>query len=206
MIINSIVQKKSDAVKNSSVKKSVMKLYIGALLLALEPTIGMSHVLAEESAWQTPAIEGYGRIRPKPEAAVQPDKAKTYKIAFDIATKSKQMSRPNPGLNRVARAVNVFVSAGVPLEQLNIVAVIHGPATASVLNDQEYKQRFDAANPNLELIKKLNEAGVKVQVCGQALAENSYKDEWVDSNATVTLSALSSLAIYSNRGYSYQTM
>ncbi|WP_222433750.1 DsrE family protein [Pistricoccus aurantiacus] len=187
-------------------KVSIMKKGVGALLLALLATCGTASSVFAADSWQTPAIEGYGRIRPKPDAAVQPDKAKTYKVAFDVANSSKQKGQPNPGLNRVARAVNVFVSAGVPLDQLDFVAVIHGPATASVLNDKQYKQRFNTANPNLELIRKLTEAGVKVQVCGQALAENSYKDEWVDANVTVTLSALSDLAIYGNRGYSYQKM
>jgi len=156
--------------------------------------------------WQYPAIEGYGRVHPRPNSAEQPDPQKTYKVVFNVTKPSKDKGQPNPGLDHVARAVNVFASAGVPLDHLKFVAVIHGPATMSVLNGDQYKKQFGGANPNLELIGKLREAGVKVEVCGQAVSDNEYQDDWINPDVTITLSALSDLAIYGNRGYAFEQL
>lgn len=156
--------------------------------------------------WQYPAIEGYGPVHPRPNAAEQPDKSTIYKVVFNVTKSTKDMSQPNPGLDHVARAVNVFASAGVPLDHLRFVAVIHGPATASVLDAKAYKQKFDTANPNLKLIAALRKAGVKVEVCGQALSDNHFENAEVNPEVTITLSALSDLAIYGNRGYAFEQM
>jgi len=89
---------------------------------------------------------------------------------------------------------------------MKFVAVIHGPATAIVLNDETYTRRFEVANPNIQLIGKLRQAGVKIEVCGQALSDNGYPDDAVNPDVTITLSALSDLAIYGNRGYAFERL
>lgn len=154
--------------------------------------------------WSYPAIQGYGPVHPLPKAAEQPSPKKIYKVVFDVTKGGKGKSKVNPGLDHVARAVNVFASAGVPLSHLKFVAVIHGPATPSVLKDHKYREKFGTSNPNVKLIAALRKAGVKVEVCGQALADNHFKHQWVDSKVTITLSALSDLAIYGDRGYAFE--
>ena len=156
--------------------------------------------------WQYPAIKGYGPVHPRPNAAMQPDKQTIYKVVFNVTAGSKDMSKPNPGLGHVARAVNVFASAGVPLDHLRFVAVVHGAATASVLDDKAYMQNFKTANPNLKLIAALRKAGVKVEVCGQALSDNHIANAAVNPQVTITLSALSDLAIWGDRGYAFEQM
>lgn len=156
--------------------------------------------------WQYPAIKGYGPVHPRPDAGQQPDKNTIYKVVFNVTKGSKNMSKPNPGLDHVARAVNVFASAGVPLDHLHFVAVIHGPATASVLNAKAYKHKFGTANPNPKLIKELRTAGVKVEVCGQALSEHHFADAQINTDVTISLSALSDLAIYGQRGYAFEQL
>lgn len=154
--------------------------------------------------WQYPAIKGYGPVHPRPNAAQQPDKNTIYKVVFNVTKGATDKGQPNPGLNHLARAVNVFASAGVPLTHLRFVAVIHGPATASVLDAKAYKAKFHTANPNLKLIKELRKAGVEIEVCGQALSEMHIEDGQVNSDVTITLSALADLAIYGQRGYAYE--
>ncbi|WP_353226216.1 hypothetical protein [Salinisphaera hydrothermalis] len=87
---------------------------------------------------------------------------------FDVTKQPNDTSQPNPGLDRVARAVNLFASVGVPSDKRDFVAVIHGPATPSVLTDEQYEKRFGQNNPNTRLIAALHDADVTSHVCGQA--------------------------------------
>ena len=151
--------------------------------------------------WQFPAIKGAGAMHPLPNAAFQPDKSTIYKVVFSVTRAPKGTQDPDGGLEPVARAVNVFTSAGVPLEHLKFVAIIHGGATPMVLDNAHYKQRFGADNPNLKIIRALKAAGVEVVVCGQAVAGYGYEYSWVDPDVKVALSALSTLIILQHQGY-----
>lgn len=173
-------------------------------LLQLALIAALANPLAASGAG-SPAIDGYGDVVPMPDAAMQPDPKGEYKTVFDV-TKGAEMRGVNASLFRVARAVNVFTSAGVPLAHLHFVAVISGPATPAVLDNEHYRAKFGKDNPNLDLIAKLKAAGVDVQVCGQALHGMHLDPAWVDPNVTLTLSALSDNIIYGNRGYAYISM
>lgn len=155
---------------------------------------------APASDWVYPAIQGYGPVHPLPKAALQPSKYRTYKVVFNL-TRGADADKVNDGLAHVARAVNVFASAGVPLKQLKFVVVVHGPATALVLRDASYKTRYKTGNPNLDLIGKLTAAGVKLVVCGQALADNGISHDEVNPQVEITLSALSDLILLQDQGY-----
>jgi len=71
-------------------------------------------------------------------------------------------------LDHVARAVNLFVAAGVSLDQLHIAAVVHGSATPIALRDEAHQKKFGHPNPNAKLLMALRKAGVKIYLCGQA--------------------------------------
>ncbi len=149
-----------------------------------------------------PAIEGYGQIHPLPKAAYQPDPRSTYKVVFAMTAASKNPQDVNPAIERVARAVNLYASAGVPLSHLKFVAVAFGGATSIALDDAHYKEAYGVANPNLPVIARLREVGVDVVVCGQAVAEHKYQNDWIDSNVTVALSALTTITALEQQGYS----
>jgi intracellular sulfur oxidation DsrE/DsrF family protein len=153
------------------------------------------------SFWSTPAIDGYGKIHPLPKAAYQPDPRATYKIVFAMTAPSKTPGDVNPAIERVARAVNLYVSAGVSLSHLKFVAIAYGPATPIALDDAHYKIAFGVANPNLPVIVRLRKAGVDVAVCGQAVAEHQYQYEWIDPSVTVALSALTTITSLETQGY-----
>ena len=171
-----------------------LTLIVFSLLLA-------APALAAGRSWQYPAIEGYGGIKPLPEAANQPSTEAEHNAVFDVTKAAKSPDQPNPGLEHVARAVNVFASAGVPTDKLDFVAVVHGPATPSILENTHYQKQFGGANPNTPLVAALRKAGVTIHVCGQALAKHEYDQSWVDNHVGVALSALSDLVIFQNRGY-----
>jgi len=158
---------------------------------------------ADESAFSSaPAIEGYGKIHPLPKGAYQPNAHATYKVVFAMTAASKTPQDINPAIERVARAVNLYVSAGVPLSHLKFVAVAYGAATSIALDDVHYKAAFSVANPNLPLIARLRKAGIDVAVCGQAVLEHNYQYEWIDPSVTVALSAITTITSLEQEGYS----
>lgn len=157
---------------------------------------------AEESGLSSaPAIEGYGWMHPLPKAAYQPDPKATYRVVFAMTAASKAPGDVNPAIERVARAVNLYVSAGVPLSHLKFVAVAYGAATSIALDDAHYKAAYGMANPNLPVIARLRKAGIDVAVCGQAVLEHHYQYEWIDPSVTVALSALTTITSLEDRGY-----
>ena len=152
--------------------------------------------------WQTPAIAGYGPMHPYPEGAYQPAKDQVYKVLFVIEEGSDKPGAVNDSLQAVARAYNLFVSAGVPADHLKFVAVISGGALAAALDDAHYQAQFHAANPNLELIHKLRAAGVDLVACAQAALHHKYQPDWINPDVKLALSALTTRAVLQAQGYS----
>lgn len=174
--------------------------YLAALLVAHPLAAADSPALSAVS-WVAPAIVGYGQVRPYPEAAGQLNPKHTYKVIFNISKASKQNQRVMPGLERVARFLNLAKLAEVPEKNLRIVAVIQGPATRSVLTQKAHLAKLGQANPNLELIHALREVGVEILVCGQALAHHNFNPDEVSSDVTIAVAALTVLAEYQLDGY-----
>ena len=155
---------------------------------------------AAEPEWVYPTIQKYGKVVSLPDAGMQPSKDIDYKVVFNM-TAGGDADKVNPSLDRAARAVNIFTSAGVPLSHLHFVVVIHGPATPSVLNNARYREKFSVDNPNIKLIGELEKVGVKVVVCGQALANQNFPHDWVDPQVEITLAAISDVIILEQQGY-----
>jgi len=168
-----------------------------ALILVGLPAVAA----AGETGMAHPAVEGFGGMTPLPDAAVQPDKTTVYKVIFNLPSDGAEPAGHLTGLEKVARAVNIFTSAGVPASNLKFVVVLHGPATFAVLDNEHYKEKKGSDNPNIALIAALKKAGVEVEVCGQALAGLKLDHAWVNKDVTITLSAISDLVIYGQQGY-----
>ncbi|HEV2681914.1 MAG TPA: DsrE family protein [Rhodanobacter sp.] len=157
--------------------------------------------IAADGFWQTPTIAGAGRIHALPQAAYQPDRNASYKVVFGLTKAGDKPTEVSPSLDRVARTVNLYVSAGVPLDHLKFVAIAYGPATPIALNDEQYRKKYGVANPNLPVIVQLRKAGVDVAVCGQAVAEHDFQYDWIDSHVTLALSALTTISELQQKGY-----
>jgi hypothetical protein len=131
-------------------QKSFFGLF-SAYLFGVALLSGTALTAAAEPEWTNPVIKGYGKVVSLPNAAMQPDKNAEYKIVFNL-TPGGDPDKVNASLDRVARAVNIFASAGVPPSRLNMVVVIHGPATPIVLDNAHYQEKFKLDNPNIGLI------------------------------------------------------
>lgn len=156
---------------------------------------------AQNDFWQNPVIKSGGAVHPLPDAVFQPKRNVIYKALFSVTKGEKDPKKVNGGLEHVARAVNVFASAHVPLKHMKFVVIMHGKAVPAVLDNAHYKEKFGVDNPNLKLIKELRAAGVRFAVCGQAVAGYKYKYSWVNPDIKIALSALSTLIVLQHEGY-----
>jgi intracellular sulfur oxidation DsrE/DsrF family protein len=122
-------------------------------------------------------------------------------VVFSLTRAAEKPDEVNPGIEHVARAVNLYHAAGVPLDHLKFVAVASGAATAIALDDAHYREQYGTANPNLPVIEKLRKAGVDIAVCAQAVAGHHYHYDWIDPHVTLALSALTVIIDLQQKGY-----
>jgi intracellular sulfur oxidation DsrE/DsrF family protein len=151
--------------------------------------------------WSTPTIHHYGKIHFLPNGHFKPQPGQTYKIVFNLTQAAAKPDEVNPSLDHVARTVNLYVAAGVPLRHLKFVAVASGPATPLALNDVQYRAAYGISNPNLPLIAELKKAGITVAVCGQAVAEHHFQYGWINPDVVLSLSALTTVTTLEQKGY-----
>jgi len=102
---------------------------------------------------------------------------------------------------KTAAAVNLHALGGISGSRLQMVLVIHGPAAQYVVNDAEYQKRFNTKNPNLPLFQELEQAGVKIFVCGQSLEKRKIDPATVTPEVKPALSAITTLTTYQLKGY-----
>ncbi|WP_412069145.1 DsrE family protein [Rubrivirga sp. IMCC43871] len=150
--------------------------------------------------WHTPVVEGVGPSVHLPGAAVPPDTSLTYRLVFDVIEGGAEGKAPL-GLIQVARTLNSFALYGMTPERMEIVAVLHGPATAAALGDAAHRAHVGGDNPALGLVRRLRELGVEVFVCGNALTGHGYATAEVADEVTVATSALAVVSTYQLRGY-----
>lgn len=178
-----------------------MKKTVTALGAVLGLAFASSGALAADNFWVTPTIHSAGKMHELPQASYKPDVKANYKIVFGLTKAAAKPDEVNPGIERVARTVNLYTWAGVPLKHLHIVAVASGGATAIALDNAHYREAYGVDNPNLPVIAELRKAGVDVAVCGQAVAEHKYPYEAVDKSVTLALSALTTITELQQKGY-----
>jgi intracellular sulfur oxidation DsrE/DsrF family protein len=148
-----------------------------------------------------PLVPGHGGVVPLPQAAEQPRKG--AKAVFDITAGAKP-GEVNPGLEQVARLLNLYGAAGLKAEDVKIAAVFHGEADKAIFSDAAYVARFNvAANPNLPLIRALKKAGVQVFVCGQSLHALGFGTDEAAEEVPVADAAMLVLVNKQADGYAY---
>lgn len=151
-----------------------------------------------------PVLDDYGPVHLFPEAAMQPDRTLRYRVIFDIAKSSKKPDEINPGLNHIARFLNIMGAGGIKPEDMDLAAVFHGHAVSGVLNNEVFRTRYNTDNPNSRLIKSLAKAGVKLYVCGQTLIEKEFMREWVHEGIALASAAMVVVSTCQLKGYAYQ--
>ncbi len=169
--------------------------------LALTITLLCISQLALAQGRINPAIESFGGIFDAPYATEKPDPNQQYKIVIDIATNDGEPDDIAYSLYNVARLMNLHVMGGVPKENMHVVLAIHGGAAYSVMNNEEYKKKYEVDNPHLALFKELKEAGVQMFACSQSLKGRGIDHEKMAPEISVATSMLTVMTTYQLKGY-----
>ena len=164
-------------------------------LLTLAP---VSSPAADPPQMEYPKIQGHGGVFPAPQGAEGPQKGS--KVVVDV-TSGAMDGGVNKGLARAARFVNLLTIGGDT--EPEVAVVLHGGATKAALSSEAHSKHIGEANPNLEAMKKLREAGVEILVCSQALRHLGYSPDETDKNVDVALSAATAIINRQMQGFAY---
>ncbi len=140
-----------------------------------------------------------------PNAHEIPDPNRNYKIVFSVNREPASPDDVNPMFNAIAMYLNTLGKYGVPAENRNIIAMIHprGDNFDIVMNNEAYKARHGRDNPNIEIIRKLKEAGVDIRLCGQGLVGREIDAGDVNPDIQVDLWAMTSIINLTLAGYTH---
>lgn len=171
--------------------RMVMVVFTAAVLLAT----------AAAQSEQRPVIKEARGYWPLPNAAVQPDKTRDFKVIFDATRASAQPDSVVPAVEEAAALLNALAATGVPAAQRKIAIVFHGPAVYGVLDDESYREKYGVVNPNLKLLHSLRQAGVELFACGQMLHFRQIDPAKVAKDVQVATGAMIVNVTYQSRGY-----
>ena len=145
-----------------------------------------------------PGTEGYVAI---PNAALPPDKTRTYRAVFNATAAAGQPADVVPALNMAGSALNALAAENVPSSNAKFVVVFHGPAIDAILDNEHYEAKYGVDNPNLRVLSALRKAGTELYVCGQNMAAIDLDPASISPDVTVASGALMVLMTYQNEGY-----
>lgn len=174
-----------------------IRYFITALLAAttMLSASATAHAFGPEDFMPGTAIPAYGAIA-KPQNTRPVPSDQQFKVAFDVSEKGAD-GQINRRIESAARFINMHVTAGVPLSNLNVAVVVHGEAAKDLLVTTE----AGAPNPNEGLIKALIAAGGTVTLCGQTAAFRDIDIDALVEGVDVSLSAMTAHATLQQQGY-----
>lgn len=149
-----------------------------------------------------PIIKEFGGIFEIPDAIEKPDPTLKYNIVIDVVSPSENPKEINDALNNVARLINLHAVGGVPKENLHVVLAIHGGATFTTLDNEQYQQKYGVDNPNLALLQALSESGVvDLFICGQSLIARKVDATKISPYVKKATSMLTTVTAYQLKGF-----
>ena len=158
-----------------------------------------------------PAIKGYkwAGVVPVQNIDDKLDPKMQYKLLMELTgfapkgQESTAQKEINGGIGEVARKINLHVAGGVPKEKMDVVVIVHAGALFALLNNEKYKQKYQVDNPNIALIKELQDFGAKFIVCGQAMTFLRLEKEDLVPGIKEAISAQTVLSMYELKGYKF---
>ncbi|HEX2684354.1 MAG TPA: DsrE family protein [Ferruginibacter sp.] len=162
-----------------------------------------------------PAIKGntWGGVVPVEVIDEVADPDMKYKFVMELtgfAMKDQPDSVASKDINLavrdVARTINLHVAAGIPKQNIDIVLAVHGKALNAFLDDKNYKKKYGINNPNIPLLKELQDFGVKIALCGQAMQYQGLEKSQFIPGVKVALTAQTVLSSYQLKGYVFQDL
>jgi intracellular sulfur oxidation DsrE/DsrF family protein len=164
--------------------------------------VSIMALFAGAQAKVNPVIRNFGTVNEVPYAIERPDPKLDYKIVVEVSSDNAKPETVHEFFEKVAAVVNLHALGGVPANKLHVVMVIHGPAAQFIVNNEAYQKKFSVNNPNLALFTALQDAGVKIFVCGQSVIKRNIDPATIAPEVKVSLSAITTLTTYQLKGYS----
>ncbi|MEO6252476.1 MAG: DsrE family protein [Ferruginibacter sp.] len=162
-----------------------------------------------------PAIKGnnWGGVFPVEGIDEIPDPKQQYKLLMEL-TSFGMKEQPdsiaskdiNLALRDISRTINLHVGAGISKEKIDVVLAVHAKALHVFLNNEKYKKKYGVDNPNLPLIKELQDFGVKITLCGQAMHFLGLPREQFIPGVKVSLTAQTVISSYQLKGYVFSDL
>lgn len=167
---------------------------------------------AEKARWKKlfkvekfPVINAgrYSGVFPVPGITEIPDSSLQYKLLFGFTQRNPDslMNKPDRSLAEIARIINLHAASGIPLKNISVVVVIHGPSLHVVSTNASFQKNFKMDNPNLKLIKELEKLGTRFIACGQAMDFMGIKKEELLPEVKVSFTAQTAFTGYQLKGY-----
>lgn len=146
-------------------------------------------------------IRSGGTFAPVPDPTFEVPRDLTYRVAWDINKGSDAPDKANDAFGLPARLLNQSVAAGVPLSNIQMAIVVHGSAGEELLSHAEYRKRKGSDNPNAALLKELADAGVRIIICGQTVANKKMPRDQLLPFVLVAPSAAWAHAVLQAQGF-----
>lgn len=124
-----------------------------------------------------------------------------YRVAWDVNAGPEAADGIVPGLRRPASFLLQADDNGIPRENVHLAIIVYGSATRSLLANDAYRTATGSNNANIRLLHALNEAGVQVIVCGEALANRNIPHDDLLPFVKVATSATMARAVLHAQGY-----
>jgi intracellular sulfur oxidation DsrE/DsrF family protein len=147
-------------------------------------------------------VPGFGVSSDVSGAHNAPDPNTEYKVIFDLSVPDDNLDDPYPFLPAIAMYMNTLQKFGVPPENRKISVVLRRGSGLIGLKNEEFKARNDGKdNPNIELIQKLSDVGVKFHICGQGILAREIDREDLLPEIQIDYWALTTLIELGRQGY-----
>lgn len=132
-----------------------------------------------------------------------PDPNMEYKLLFELVANNPDslFKEANFSLVEVSRIINLHIAAGIPVKKISPVIVIHAAALKAFTHNGYYQEKYKTDNPNLTLIKDLENIGGKFIACGQALSFINLERNALLPDIKISLTAQTVLSMYQMKGY-----
>jgi intracellular sulfur oxidation DsrE/DsrF family protein len=170
--------------------------------LGIAATLLLGFMAAAAHSQSALPLPDYGVARDVPGAHMTPDPNVVHKVVFDAVTAAESIDDVNPQLLGVARYLNTLAKFGVPPGNRQIAVVLHQGSTEIILSNETFKARNDGHdNPNIDIIRALDTAGVQFHVCGQAVMGRDIDPKTIMPEIQLDLWALTTLIDLGRQGY-----
>ncbi|TCK64786.1 intracellular sulfur oxidation DsrE/DsrF family protein [Winogradskyella wandonensis] len=160
-------------------------------------------LMAQNNRVEGKIIKDFGETFNVENPEVATDTNATLKVIFDVSKSPEDTSKINSYIVTAARFLNMHADAGMDISQLKVALTIHGGAWKDILTDDEYFKKYGTKNPNTQLIKQLNDAGVDIILCGQTANFRNVSRLEANPDVKFALSAMTALLQYQNNGYQF---